>query len=134
MGSRAWLPARPGTCRSNRGGLLCRPFQFLCPASWKDELRMEPLSAVLRGMRLKGSIYAAWELRAPWGMDLPPGPFASFHLVERGRCTLRTSREVLHLEAGELVVLFDGQAHALLSSREAPVTPLAQLVARHPLV
>ncbi|MCE9669990.1 AraC family transcriptional regulator [Myxococcus stipitatus] len=95
---------------------------------------MEPLSAVLRGVHLEGSIYAAWELRAPWGMDLPEGPFASFHLVERGRCVLRTSREVLSLEAGELVVLFDGQPHRLMSSRDAPVVPLAQLVARHPLV
>ncbi|MGE6757737.1 cupin domain-containing protein [Corallococcus interemptor] len=95
---------------------------------------MEPLSAVLRGMRLKGSIYAAWELRAPWGMDLPEGPFASFHLVERGQCVLRTSREVIHLEAGELVVLFDGQAHRLLSSREVPAISLTQLIARHPRV
>ncbi|MBN8228343.1 AraC family transcriptional regulator [Corallococcus macrosporus] len=95
---------------------------------------MEPLSAVLRGMRLKGSIYAAWELRAPWGMDLPEGPFASFHLVERGRCVLRTASELIHLEAGELVVLFDGQAHQLLSSREAPAVSLAQLIARHPRV
>ncbi|QSQ17887.1 AraC family transcriptional regulator [Myxococcus landrumensis] len=84
-------------------------------------------------MRLKGSIYAAWELRAPWGMDLPEGPFASFHLVERGRCTLRTSHGVHHLEAGELVVLFEGQAHLLLSSSQASVVPLAQLVERHPL-
>ncbi|WP_342379530.1 AraC family transcriptional regulator [Myxococcus stipitatus] len=95
---------------------------------------MEPLSAVLRGMRLKGSIYAAWELREPWGMDLPEGPFASFHLVEQGRCMLRTSRGDHQLEAGELVVLFEGQAHLLMSSPQAPVSPLARLVERHPWV
>lgn len=100
----------------------------------KGEARMEPLSAVLRGMRLKGSIYAAWELRAPWGMALPEGPFASFHLVEQHGCWLRTSRDVLHVEAGELVVLFGGQAHQLTSTREASAVPLAQLLARHPAV
>ncbi|NTX04597.1 cupin domain-containing protein [Myxococcus sp. CA040A] len=83
---------------------------------------MEPLSAVLRGMNLKGSIYAAWELRAPWGMGLPEAPFASFHWMEQGSSWLRAGEDVLPLEAGERVVLFGGQAHQLLSSRAASVT------------
>ncbi|NTX35949.1 AraC family transcriptional regulator [Myxococcus sp. CA033] len=95
---------------------------------------MEPLSAVLRGMNLKGSIYAAWELRAPWGMDLPEAPFASFHWMEQGSSWLRAGEDVLPLEAGELVVLFGGQAHQLLSSRAASVTPLSRLLVRHPPV
>lgn len=92
---------------------------------------MDPLSAVLRGIRLSGSIYATWELREPWGMDLPSGPFASFHLVEQGGGWLRLSRDVHRLEAGELVVLFRGQAHQLTSTKTSPAVPLARLLARH---
>ncbi|MBJ6759780.1 AraC family transcriptional regulator [Myxococcaceae bacterium JPH2] len=93
---------------------------------------MEPLSAVLSGVRLKGSIYAAWELHAPWGMALPQAPFAAFHFVEQGECWVHSGDEFHRLDAGELVVLFGGQAHQLTSSRAAASEPLDVLRRRHP--
>ncbi|RJS22612.1 hypothetical protein DRW03_15020 [Corallococcus sp. H22C18031201] len=70
---------------------------------------MEPLSAVLSGARLKGSISAAWELHAPWGMVLPEAPFAAFHLVEQGECWVHSGDGHHRREVGELAVLFGGR-------------------------
>jgi AraC-like DNA-binding protein len=66
-------------------------------------------------------------------MALPAGDFGAFHLVEEGDCTLTTgggSSELLH--ASELVVLFDGAAHALGDRRGRAVTPIDALVRAQP--
>lgn len=84
-------------------------------------------------MRLRGQIYARWELTAPWGIALPAGDFAAFHLVEEGECWLTTAggrSEVLR--AGELVVSFDGTAHALSDRRGQSATPVEELLRQQP--
>jgi AraC-like DNA-binding protein len=92
---------------------------------------VDTLSEVVRSIRLRGNIYARWELTAPWGMALPEGEFAAFHLVEEGECWLATAdarSEVLR--GGELVILFDGAAHALSDRRGRATTPIEELLAR----
>jgi AraC-like DNA-binding protein len=92
---------------------------------------VDTLSEVVRSIRLRGNIYARWELTAPWGMALPGGEFAAFHLVEEGECWLATAdgrSEIVR--RGELVVLFDGAAHALSDRRGRATTPIEELVAR----
>jgi AraC-like DNA-binding protein len=94
---------------------------------------VDTLSEVVRSIRLRGNIYARWELTAPWGMALPGGEFAAFHLVEEGECWLAIAdgrSDVVR--RGELVVLFDGVAHALSDRRGRATTPIDQLVARQP--
>jgi AraC-like DNA-binding protein len=93
----------------------------------------DTLSEVVRSLRLRGQIYARWELTAPWGMALPAGEFGAFHLVEEGECRLATAdgrSEVLR--RGELVVLFDGKAHALSDGRGRSPTPIEELVRAQP--
>jgi AraC-like DNA-binding protein len=90
---------------------------------------VDTLSEVVRSIRLRGEVYARWELTAPWGMALPAGDFASFHLVEEGECWLGTAdRRPEMLRAQELVVLFDGAAHGLSDRRGGATIPIEQLV------
>jgi AraC-like DNA-binding protein len=94
---------------------------------------LDTLSEVVRSIRLRGEIYARWELTAPWGMALPAGDFAAFHLVEEGQCWLATAdRGSEMLRSGELVVLFHGAAHALSDCRGRAAVPIEQLVRNQP--
>jgi AraC-like DNA-binding protein len=94
---------------------------------------VDTLSEVVRSIRLRGNIYARWELTAPWGMALPGGEFAAFHLVEEGECWIATSGgRSERLAEGELVVLFDGSAHALSDRRGRATRPIEELLATQP--
>jgi AraC-like DNA-binding protein len=90
---------------------------------------VDTLSEVVRSIRLRGKIYARWELTAPWGMALPGGDFATFHLVEEGECWLTTAdgRSEL-LRRSDLVVLFDGAAHVLNDRPGRAGVPIEKLV------
>lgn len=94
---------------------------------------MDTLSEIVRSIRLRGRIYARWELTAPWGMALPAGEFASFHLVEEGECWLAAADGRSEaLRGGELVVLFDGVAHALSDRPGRSATPVETLLQAQP--
>lgn len=94
---------------------------------------LDTLSEVVRSVRLRGLLYARWELTAPWGMALPAGDFATFHLVEEGECWLATADGRSEgLGGGELAVLFDGVAHHLSDRRGRAATPIAKLVELQP--
>lgn len=88
---------------------------------------MDALTEVLHDLRLSGSFYCRAELRAPWGIELPPRDVASFHFVAEGRCFLRGSDPPCRLDQGDLVVLPHGRGHVLSDSPEGPVTPIDQL-------
>jgi AraC-like DNA-binding protein len=92
----------------------------------------DPLSEVVRSIRLRGEVYARWELTAPWGMALPGGEFAAFHLVEEGACCLTVGDRSQALRAGELVVLFDGAAHVLSDRPGRPGIAIERLVREQP--
>jgi AraC-like DNA-binding protein len=94
---------------------------------------VDTLSEVVRSIRLRGEIYARWELTEPWGMALPGGDFTAFHLLEEGECWLATvDGRAERLRAGTLVLLFDGVAHALSDRRGRAATPIEQLVLSQP--
>jgi AraC-like DNA-binding protein len=94
---------------------------------------LDTLSEVVRSIRLRGEIYARWELTAPWGMALPGGEFAAFHLVEEGECWLATTdHRPEALRGGELVVLFDGSAHVLSDRRGRAAIAIERLVHDQP--
>jgi AraC-like DNA-binding protein len=90
---------------------------------------LDTLSEVVRSVRLRGEVYARWELTSPWGLALPGGEFAAFHLVEEGECCLTAEgRRSEALHGGDLVVLFDGAAHALSDRRGRPAVDIEELV------
>lgn len=92
---------------------------------------MDVLSEVLGELRLESTLYARFELTAPWAVEYPCGETAAFHLVTDGECLLEIEgeREAVALAAGDFVVLPHGTAHTLRSAGRHPGVPVAALVA-----
>jgi AraC-like DNA-binding protein len=94
---------------------------------------MDPLSQVLRSLRLRGSFYAAWDLGAPWGLAFRRARFAPFHYVESGDMWLVTAAgERIHLERGDVAVLFDGGGHRIADQPDRRADPIEAVVTRQP--
>jgi len=93
-----------------------------------DALSIDPLSAVLRDLRLAGVGYGRCELTRPWGIDLPAEGLARFHFVAAGSCWLGMSaRKWIPLRRGDVVLLPHGAGHALADEARGPTTPLDEL-------
>lgn len=82
---------------------------------------MDILSDVLKKIKLSSAVYFKSDFSAPWGMDIPKGPFAQFHIVTRGQCTLRVQQQVIQLFAGDIIVFPFGNNHLL---SDAPTSTL----------
>jgi AraC-like DNA-binding protein len=95
----------------------------------QDALAVDPLSAVLRDLRLSGVGYGRCELTRPWGIDLPrEKEVARFHFVAAGSCWLQApARKWTELGTGDVVLLPHGAGHALASQARGPTTPLDEL-------
>lgn len=87
------------------------------------------LSDVLRAVRLTGAVYFSVKAAEPWAAEaLPAAEVASrvmpgaehlfeYHLVTQGSCWAGIiGEEPIHLEAGDVVVFPQGDAHTLSSS------------------
>jgi AraC-like DNA-binding protein len=85
------------------------------------------LTGVLDALGVRGRVFCRSELRAPWGLVLPQGPGAHFHVVERGRCSLRLAgaSRSLTLTSGDLVLVPHGRGHTLADPVDAAARPLA---------
>jgi AraC-like DNA-binding protein len=81
-----------------------------------DPATDDPLTHMLRGLRLEGVDYGRCRLAAPWGFSLPAQSAARFHFISQRGCWLQApSGEWLELRAGDAVLLPRGAAHALAS-------------------
>ena len=106
---------------------------------------MDPLSDVLRAIRLTGAHFFASATSGPWGLEAPPArelsprvlPGAqhliSYHVVMHGRCWggLR-GESLLALEAGDVILFPHGDAHVMCSSPEPGPLPRVGDVPRFP--
>ncbi len=105
---------------------------------------MDALSDVLRIVQLTGAVYLDGALSAPWcvivpansalcSAYLPPSErVVSFHLVTEGRCWAmlpHDSASALQVDAGDLIVVPQGETHVLGSSTELSPVLLAPLLA-----
>jgi AraC-like DNA-binding protein len=101
----------------------------------------DPLSEVLRSVRLSGAIFLDAELSAPWGFASPPAsagarliaPTAEhlilFHLLVEGEATARIPGQGgVALEAGDIAVLPRGDAHELWNGRVPALTDSSALL------
>lgn len=85
---------------------------------------MDPLADVLDLSRVRGALMANVRARAPWGLELPESPGASFHAVTAGTAWLRvTGSEPIQLMPGDLVLLPSGAAHRLSSESRGRCRP-----------
>jgi len=72
---------------------------------------MEVLSDILRSMRVAGSVYFCDRLLAPWSRSFDDPTRATFHLVRKGECFLRSAEVEAHLFAGDFVFICTGFGH-----------------------
>jgi AraC-like DNA-binding protein len=77
----------------------------------------DPLSEMLRGLRLDGVEYGRCLLSEPWAVAFPALDEARFHFIQCGSALLRLADgdEWLELKTGDAVLLPRGQAHVLAS-------------------
>ena len=85
----------------------------------------DPLTEVLRLLRVRATVYFVQQFSAPWGMRIPARPHAQFHTVLQGSCKVaygdRTytvvERDVVLFPNGDAHVVFDGQTPEVLDGR-----------------
>lgn len=107
---------------------------------------MDALSQLLQAVELSGAVFLSAEFTAPWcvisqadsricGAYLPPAErVVSYHLIREGCCLASLSGgagPVLHLRAGDLLVVPQGDAHLLGSDLSLAPAQSAPLLAQH---
>ena len=120
---------RPISC----SGLRTRP-------EWEDCLQVDPLSDVLRVIRLVGGVFLEAEFTAPWCVSgkvsaehckpfqVTPRHIIASHFVAAGRMQLQIEGgDPIEAQAGELLLLPHNDAHLFGSDLTVPVTPAHQL-------
>lgn len=86
---------------------------------------LDPLTEMLRGLRLDGVEYGRCMPTAPWGASYAPGETAYFHFVANGSAWLQPhNSDWIELKAGDSVLLPRGEGHVLSSSPGVPAKPL----------
>jgi AraC-like DNA-binding protein len=74
-------------------------------------------------------LYSRSRFHAPWGISLPAGRLASFHVVTSGACWLtREGHDPLRLTCGDVVLVPSGRAHAMVDSPDTTPRQLAELL------
>ncbi|HEV7336416.1 MAG TPA: AraC family transcriptional regulator [Bosea sp. (in: a-proteobacteria)] len=87
----------------------------------------DPLTEMLRGLRLEGVDYARYRMAAPWCLLFPAQAAARFHFMAERGCWLRTPEGEWHrLEQGDAVLMPRGAEHALASEPSAQAKPLGR--------
>jgi AraC family transcriptional regulator, alkane utilization regulator len=86
----------------------------------------DPVSEVLRAVRVRSTVYCRSVMSAPWGFGVEAHGSPAFHVVIRGSCWLEADGESrqIALASGDLVVLPSGRRHWL---RDDPATPAREL-------
>src|SRR5690349_10751837 len=107
---------------------------------------MDALSDVLRIVQLSGAVYLSGEFTAPWCLIsqadsaicasfLPPSErIVSYHFIVEGCCRAQLAgdeQSAIQLEAGDVLVIPQGDAHLLGSDLGLKPAPSAPLIAEH---
>lgn len=87
----------------------------------------DPLSAALTHARVEAAFFARALGAPPWGVETRGAASGIFHVVVRGRATLRLGEQVIPVEAGEIVVLAAGPPHVLCDPATARSTWIGAL-------
>ena len=86
----------------------------------------DPVSELLRVVRVRSTVYCRSLMRAPWGFGVEAHGNPAFHVVTSGRCWLEIDGELdqTALVAGDLVVLPAGPRHWLRKCHRVRCTRL----------
>jgi AraC-like DNA-binding protein len=95
----------------------------------------DPVSEVLRAVRVRSTVYCRSEMGAPWGFGVTAHGNPAFHVVTAGTCWLQVDGEPtqLPLTAGDLVILPSGRRHWLRDDPATAAIALEELLAATPL-
>ncbi len=90
---------------------------------------MDLLSEVLQAVKLRGIVYFHARFQSPWGMQIPAGQFANYHIVTDGECWVNsdTGRHIL-LQQGDMVLFPRGNSHALVDSPQSNIVSADELL------
>lgn len=84
----------------------------------------DPLTEMLRGLRLDGVEYGRCRLAEPWATSFPTQDAARFHFISSGAAWLQTpSGDWLELKPGDAALLPRGNGHVIASRPGIPPTP-----------
>ena len=87
----------------------------------------DPLTDMLRGLRLDGVEYGRFLMKAPWGLSFPAQDAARFHFVTGKGCWLLTpAKDWVRVEPGDAMLLPRGSEHVLASDRNAATIPFCR--------
>jgi AraC-like DNA-binding protein len=90
---------------------------------------MDVLTDVLQTVRVRAACYGRFELGAPWGVRVPAGENAAFHVVLQGNCWLEIEgNEPVALGSGDLVALPHGHEHVLRDKQGSRAYPFHEVV------
>ncbi len=91
---------------------------------------MDLLSEVLQTVKLHGTVYFHARFQSPWGMKIPTGEHANYHIVTSGACWLETDavQERILLQKGDMVLFPRGDAHALVDSPQSNAVAANELL------
>ncbi len=104
----------------------------------------DALTDILQSIHLQSTILGTAHFTAPWSIRIPndDDDEATIHVVMQGQCWLHLESkfgkadamrtELIHLEAGDLVILLQGQEHILCDDPASPTVELEAVIARKP--
>jgi AraC-like DNA-binding protein len=86
---------------------------------------IDPLTEMMRGLRLDGVEYGRCQPSAPWATAFPIQEAAQFHFLAAGSAFLQAPcGEWMEMRPGDAVLLPRGDAHVLASEPGLPPTPV----------
>ena len=81
---------------------------------------MDALSEILETIRLRSAVYFRSDFSSPWGMEIPKGPYAQFHMIVRGQCIMKMNNQPSKkLFAGDIIVFPSGAKHWLADDEKS---------------
>jgi len=94
---------------------------------------MDAISEILKLSRFKSAVYFKSEFPSGWGMEIPNGPFAQFHIIVSGTCLVGCNdfEKPKALFPGDILLFPHGSSHWLgddeLSSRRPGMEILTEI-------
>jgi len=82
---------------------------------------LDVLSDILTKVKLSSVVYFKSDFSEPWGMEIPKGPFAQFHIITKGQCLLKMKGKSIKLFTGDIVVFPLGASHWLANNERIKV-------------
>jgi AraC family transcriptional regulator, alkane utilization regulator len=94
----------------------------------------DPVSDLLRAVRVRSTVYCRSVMRAPWGFGVEAHGNPAFHVVTSGRAWLQIddAPDQTELVPGDLVVLPAGRRHWLRDDPKSPAGELEEILASTP--